>query len=257
MSTAPEHYDRLLAAHYTWMLGGDIPALAEAQADLLAGLGVTPGTGTGTAGRTAVDLGAGPGTQSLALAALGFDPVLAVDTSAPLLAELRESAAEAGHADAVRTVEADLRGALAQHTGPGSVAAVLCMGDTLTHLPTRADVTALLRDAATALAPGGRLVLSFRDLTRPLTGPDRFLPVRSTADRIMTCFLEYPDEDTALVHDLIHTRADEGWNQQVSSYPKLRLATDWVAEQVRAAGFEPSHDETNARGLHVLAAVRR
>ncbi|MFJ7248155.1 class I SAM-dependent methyltransferase [Kitasatospora sp. NPDC098652] len=252
MSTAPEHYDRLLAAHYTWMLGGDIPALAEAQAELLAGLGVEPGA----AGRTAVDLGAGPGTQTLALAALGFDPVLALDTSAPLLAELRESADKAGYAGAVRTVEADLRGALPQHTGPGSVAAVLCMGDTLTHLPTRADVAALLHDAAAALAPGGRLVLSFRDLTRPLTGTDRFLPVRATADRIMTCFLEYPDEETALVHDLIHTRAGEGWTQQVSSYPKLRLATGWVAGQVRAAGLEVSHDETGARGLHVLAAVR-
>ncbi|MFJ9840228.1 class I SAM-dependent methyltransferase [Kitasatospora sp. NPDC101155] len=252
MSTAPEHYDRLLAAHYTWMLGGDIPALAEAQAELLAGLGVAPEAGSGTA----VDLGAGPGTQTLALAALGFGPVLAVDTSAPLLAELTESAAKAGHAEAVRTVRADLRGALPQHTEPGSVAAVVCMGDTLTHLPSRADVAALLRGAAAALAPGGRLVLTFRDLTRPLAGTERFLPVRSTPDRIMTCFLEYPDEDTALVHDLIHTRAGEGWTQQVSSYPKLRLAVGWVEDQVRAAGLEVRHSETNARGLHVLAAVR-
>ncbi|MBV2156746.1 bifunctional 2-polyprenyl-6-hydroxyphenol methylase/3-demethylubiquinol 3-O-methyltransferase UbiG [Kitasatospora sp. SUK 42] len=252
MSTAPEHYDRLLAAHYTWMLGGDVPALAQAQAELLAGLGVVPEG----PGRTAVDLGAGPGTQSLALAALGFDQVLAVDTSAPLLAELAESAAKAGHGDAVRTVVADLRGALPRHSAAGSVAAVLCMGDTLTHLPHREDVAALLRDAATALAPGGRLVLSFRDLTRPLTGTDRFLPVRSTEDRIMTCFLEYPDEDTALVHDLIHIRDGGGWVQRVSSYPKLRLSAGWVEQQVRAEGLTVGHSETNARGLHVLAAVR-
>lgn len=81
------------------------------------------------------------------------------------------------------------------------------MGDTLTHLPSKDDVAALLRDVAQSLAPGGQLVLSYRDLTRPLTGTDRFLPVRSTDDRIMTCFLEYADADTVMVHDLIHTRA--------------------------------------------------
>ncbi|MEV7026788.1 methyltransferase domain-containing protein [Kitasatospora sp. NPDC093558] len=252
MTTAPEHYERLLAAHYSWMLGGDVPALAEAQAELLAGLGVR----ADGAGRLAVDLGAGPGPQSLALAALGFGTVLAVDTSARLLDELTGLAAKAGHGDAVRPVLADLRGALPAHTGPGTVAAVVCMGDTLTHLPARQDVVELLRDAALALAPGGRLVLSFRDLTRPLTGTDRFLPVRATEDRIMTCVLEYPDEETALVHDLIHTRSGGTWTQEVSSYPKLRLAPAWVEEQCAAAGLAVRHSEVGARGLHFLVAER-
>jgi hypothetical protein len=29
-----DHYDRLLAQHYTWMLGGDLAALAAEQATL-------------------------------------------------------------------------------------------------------------------------------------------------------------------------------------------------------------------------------
>ncbi|MFD3425349.1 hypothetical protein [Nocardia fluminea] len=40
MTTAADHYDQLLAEHYTWMPGGDIDATAAAQADLLRRLGL-------------------------------------------------------------------------------------------------------------------------------------------------------------------------------------------------------------------------
>jgi hypothetical protein len=36
--TAVGHYDRLLAEHYTWMLGGDVHEVADRQAALLAEL---------------------------------------------------------------------------------------------------------------------------------------------------------------------------------------------------------------------------
>lgn len=35
MTMATEYYDRLLAAHYIWMLGGDIATIAKDQARLL------------------------------------------------------------------------------------------------------------------------------------------------------------------------------------------------------------------------------
>ncbi|MFP3990589.1 class I SAM-dependent methyltransferase [Streptomyces sp. E11-3] len=254
-TAAADHYDRLLAAHYTWMLGGDIPALATAQARLLRDLGVRPGA----AGTLAVDLGCGPGPQSLALVELGFSPVLAVDSSRALLDELVRYAPDDA---AVRPLHADIRGVLPEHTRPGSVAAVVCMGDTLTHLPSHKDVTQLIGDIAGALADGGQLVFSYRDLTVPLTGDDRFLPVRSTEDRIMTCFLEYADEATVTVHDLIHTRTGDGdeggggWTLHTSSYPKLRIGAAWLADTCRAAGLRIAHDTTGPRGLRVLTAVR-
>ncbi|OSP41737.1 SAM-dependent methyltransferase [Streptomyces sp. 13-12-16] len=246
MTTASDHYDRLLAEHYTWMLGGDIAALASEQARSLGGWGVRPGP----AGTLAVDLGCGPGPQSLALAELGFSPVLAVDANRALLDELAHHAR-----DAVRPLHADIRGVLPEHTHPGSLGAVVCMGDTLTHLPRAQDVTELIADAAVALAEGGRLVLAHRDLTAPLTGDARFLPVRATRDRIMTCFLEYGDE-TVTVHDLIHTRTGDTWRLRTGSYPKLRLGSAWVAAQCRAAGLRVTHDAPGPRGLHVISAVK-
>ncbi|AXK36673.1 class I SAM-dependent methyltransferase [Streptomyces armeniacus] len=252
MTAADEHYDRLLAEHYTWMLGGDIEAATAAQTELLGGLGLS-GAGDGAA---AVDLGCGPGPQSLALARLGFTPVTAVDSSAVLLGELAEHARRSGVTRTVRPVHDDIRGALPRLAAAGSVAAVVCMGDTLPHLPARTDVGELIEDAAEALRPGGSFVATYRDLTRALHGPDRFVPVRSSADRILTCYLEYVDEDTVQVHDLLHTRQDGAWQLRTGSYPKLRLAPEWLAGRCRAAGLAIRHDETGPRGLRVLHAVK-
>ncbi|MEU8753938.1 methyltransferase domain-containing protein [Streptomyces chartreusis] len=256
---AVDHYDRFLAEHYTWMLGGDLDALAAGQRAALVEWGVTPGSAIGTAaGSLAVDLGCGPGHASLALAALGFDSVLAVDLSRPLLGEL---AAHAARLPAVRAVRADVRGVLRELVRPGSAGAVVCLGDTLTHLPTRGDVAALFADVAAALAPEGTAVFSYRDLTVPLTGTDRFLPVRATEDRIMTCFLEYPDDYndyTVVVHDLIHTRADgdADWTLTARSYRKLRLSHAWVLEQLRTAGLRVRHEESGAGGLRTVVLER-
>ncbi|NUT25978.1 MAG: class I SAM-dependent methyltransferase [Streptomyces sp.] len=274
---AVRHYDRFLAEHYTWMLGGDLDALAAVQRDSLAAWGVTPESAAGpVAGALAVDLGCGPGHTSLALAGLGFDSVLAVDLSRPLLGEL---AAHAIHLPAVRPVRADVRTALRELVRPGSAEAVVCLGDTLTHLPTRGDVAALFADVAAALTPGGTAVFGYRDLTVPLTGTDRFLPVRATEDRIMTCFLEYPDDYndyTVVVHDLIHTRDTDGagadtgatadpdadpdpdadWTLTTHSYRKLRLSHAWVLEQLRTAGLWVRHEESGAGGMRTVVLER-
>lgn len=155
MTTAANHYDQMLARHYSWMLGGDIPALAAEQARLLESLGITPAA----AGTTAIDLGCGPGNQALALAALGFTRVLAVDASSVLL---DEPAAHAGDDPTIQLVHADLRTVLPQIAEPVSAAVIVCMGDTLTHLPDKTAVTVLLGDVTQALAQGGALVITYR-----------------------------------------------------------------------------------------------
>ncbi|MER5391549.1 class I SAM-dependent methyltransferase [Saccharopolyspora sp. NPDC002686] len=252
MTTAADHYDRLLAEHYTWMLGGDIHAVASAQLELLRELGVRGDSDDAIA----VDLGCGSGAQALALARLGFAPVIAVDTSAALLDELSERAAELDSGHVVRPVHDDIRSALPRVVEPGTAAAIVCMGDTLPHLPAEADVSDLVGDIARALRPGGQFVATYRDLTGELVGPDRFIPVRSSEDRILTCFLDYVDDSTVLVHDLLHVRSGDGWELAVSSYPKLRLHPEWLAEQCRAAGLDVRRDAPGPRGQRVLHVVQ-
>ncbi|MGV9563837.1 class I SAM-dependent methyltransferase [Streptomyces sp. NPDC003480] len=246
---AVDHYDRLLAEHYTWMLGGDVHEVADRQAALLAELGLT-----GTVdGGPAIDLGCGSGAQTLALVRLGFSSVIAVDSSRRLLDELATYAQDTA---VVRPVHADIRTVLPEAAEPGTVAAVVCMGDTLPHLPSKADVPVLLGHISRALASGGHLAVTYRDLTVELRGTDRFIPVRSSEDRLLTCFLEYRDEDTVIVHDLLHTRTNGSWQQQAGSYPKLRIASSWLVEQCRAAGLDVRHDAEDTRGLRILHAVK-
>jgi len=227
MNDAIRHYDELLAEHYSWMVGVPFEQKVAEQKALLEELGLTPGRYG-----TAIDLGAGPGYQSAALADLGYRPVIAVDTSQTLLDELK---AQKG-ARPIEPLLADMC-CFADHVARGSVDAIVCMGDALTHLEAYKDILGILADAFTALAPGGRLVLTFRDMSEALTGLERFIPVQSDADRVMVCFLEYEPE-TVLVHDLIHARTAEGWTMRKSSYRKLRVSSAEIVRQMEALGFK-------------------
>ncbi|MFC4374980.1 class I SAM-dependent methyltransferase [Nocardia halotolerans] len=253
MSTATEHYDRFLAEHYTWMLGGDIGTVVTAQLDLLRRLGLDMRSHEKS---TAFDLGCGPGTQALALAQLGYTRVIAVDTSAVLLDELTRFAAGSGAESILRAVQRDIRGAVPVLADPGSVETVVCMGDTLPHLPGRSDVEQLIDEVAVALRSGGSFVVTYRDLTPVLHGSDRAILVRQTADRILTCFLDYTDDDTVVVHDLLHTRRGDAWTLTTDSYPKLRLPHQWLSARCRAAGLDIAHDDIGPGGLRVLHAVK-
>lgn len=242
MATVQEHYQNLLAEHYTWMLGDFAARCDEAQQFLEAHDLRGPGL--------AVDLGAGSGLHSLALARPGYR-VVALDTSAPLLAELQGHAAGLG----VTTVCADLL-AFPAHC-PAQPDVVVCMGDTLSHLDSPRDVVRLAKLAAAALAPGGALVLTFRNLGLELTDTDRIVPVRAGEDRIFTCFLEYLP-GRVRVHDVVYSRraADQAWTLQKSSYLKLRLTPGQVSQWLVEAGLLVVH-ASSLRGLVELVAVKR
>jgi SAM-dependent methyltransferase len=225
--------------------------VAEQQAILSKAFSTAGITPTGLA----IDLGSGPGFQAFALANLGFTSILAVDTSAALIAELESHRTDSHRpAQPIRTITDDIR-ALPVLAAPLSAKAIVCMGDTLTHLPAKSDIIELFSNTFTALAPGGILILTWRDLTPELTGPDRFIPVRATDDTIMTCFLDYATPDTVQVHDLVHKREAGAWSLNKSSYPKLRLSPAFLTEQLTQAGFKV-HPQTTAGRLLLLAATK-
>lgn len=237
------HYERQLAPVYTWMVG-DVAAALERSRRLL----IDAGAGQG-GGAVAVDLGCGFGLHAIPLADLGFQ-VLAFDLSSELLAELGRRRGDRR----IRTLLGDLRGFRESMTAPAQV--VVCLGDTLTHLPDLESVDRLLVDAAASLVPGGTLILGFRDyVSAPLQGAQRFIPVRSDSERILTCFLEYRDRQVE-VTDLVHDRDGNAWRLRASSYFKLRLDPAWVARRLAVAGFEVAQ-QTVERGMVTMIARRQ
>lgn len=241
-STVREHYQGHLGPVYSWMAGGFAAASERARA-ALAEAGAPAGRG-----RLAVDLGCGPGFHALPLASLGYR-VAAVDPCRPLLDELLAHAAGTG----IQVIEADLLDFRRHVAEPAAL--IVCLGDTLTHLPSREAVAALVGEIHGGLAPDGLVVLSFRDYSKSiLEGAARFIPVRSDADRILTCFLEYGPEHVT-VHDLLHTRAGEAWRLTVSAYPKLRLSPSWVVGLLEQAGLRVM-GTSEARGMVTLVAGR-
>jgi SAM-dependent methyltransferase len=213
-----DHYREHLGPVYDWSLGDFEQAAARAQAQLAAA-GLGPG-----AAALAVDLGCGSGRQSVPLLRLGYR-VLAIDGCSVLL----EALAERARGLPLRAVEDDLRRFRRHLAEPA--AAIVCMGDVLLHLESREDVRALLADAARSLAPDGKLVLAFRDLT---SLPTRFVAVRSDDARILTCVLD-EEGPYVVVNDLLHERGEAGWKMSVSSYRKLRVSPEDVRADAASA----------------------
>lgn len=242
VSEMREHYDRHLAPLYTWMVGDVDEALNRSRASLVE-LGLKL-----EAGGSAIDLGCGFGLHAIPLADLGYD-VVAIDFSEELLAELERRR----NGRRIRAARADLREFASHVAAPADL--VVCMGDTLTHLPDLESVDRLVVSIASTLRPGGRLLLSFRDYcSTELRGTQRFIPVRSDANRIFTCVLEYGPERMA-VTDLVHERTETGWRQSASSYPKLRLDPGWLVGRLETAGLSILSRKSE-RGLVTLLAQK-
>jgi len=239
VASVADHYKTHLAPVYLWMAGGFDAAVSRGESEIEAALPNLSGAST------AVDLGAGFGMHAIPLARRGCS-VIAIDTSSTLLEELRR------HAKAlpIRAVEDDLL-SFQRHLD-SKADFILCMGDTLTHLPEAHDVEELFSHVAESLRPGGKFIATFRDYTTPLASHERFVPVRSDADRILTCFLEYVP-DYVNVHDVLHERNGSTWQLRVSAYRKLRLAPAWVSAALQANGFSVRIEPGLAGMVRVVA----
>ncbi len=239
MATVAEHYERLLADVYSWMYGGWDASLTR-YTEFFAARKVAP---RGSA--RAIDLGAGCGFQTIPLARRGFT-VTAIDLDRKLLAELEQHLND----EKVEIVCADLT-EFRRHA-PQSAELIVCMVDTLLHLPSEEAVGRLLSDVAAALEPDGTFIATFRDFSIETTGLDRFISVRSDEQTVFDCFLEF-EPASVKVHDLVHRRVDGNWQFAKSFYRKLRLSTAWVIVALRTAGFAKIETGLD-RGLVVVTA---
>ena len=245
MATVKQHYAEVLAEVYSWMLGGFDRAL-EKNTEFFKKHNVIP-----EKSQVAIDMGAGCGFQSIPLAKLGF-AVIAIDLDEKLLYELQANSGDLK----IETVQDDLIN-FEQYVD-NKVELVVCMTDTLLHLESKEKVSSLFQKVFTTLEDKGKFIITFRDLSQELSELDRFIPLRSNEETILTCFLEY-EPDTVKVHDLVYKlvyKYEQGsWKLNKSFYRKLRLSSQWVSKQLKDVGFSQIESEAS-NGLVTIIAIK-
>lgn len=236
--TVKEHYDTHLSNFYSWMLGdfeerkNDFLKFCQEQS-------IRPFDS-----KIAIDLGAGNGIQSVALAELGFN-VKAIDFNNQLLAELdtRKNGLP------IEIIQDDIK--TVSNYKENKPELIICCGDTISHLDSIKEIKQLIKDSFTTLIPNGKLILTFRDYSHELKDISRFIPVKSDSNRILTCFLEYfPDK--VRVTDVFYEKENDKWQQKISSYEKVRISQNIIMSLLIETGFDIVLNETINRIITVI-----
>jgi len=195
--------------------------------------------------KVAIDLGAGNGIQSFALKELGFE-VTAVDFNEQLLKELNSNKRASG----ITTVQSDIKEIGKFRDLRAEL--IVCCGDTITHLENTQQIKNLIEGAKEIMTANGQLILSFRDYSNALNDKQRFIPVKSSSDRILTCILEYGTEKVK-VTDLLYEKMDGEWKLKVSSYEKIRIPTQKIIQFIEGSGMEVALNESINRMQTIIA----
>jgi hypothetical protein len=233
------HYDAFLAGCYTRISGGWEEQVRK-NLEFFSSHAISPQDN-----RVAIDLGAGCGFQSVPLALLGFS-VTAVDFCQPLLEDLRMHTGILS----VETIRSDI---LYFSSWAGKhPALIVCMGDTLTHLQSLAEVKDLIRQCFRELDPGGRLVFTLRDYSCEPDGAVVVIPVLRDKDRIFLCRLEY-HKDTLSVQDILYLRRQGIWERTAGKYKKIRIAPGTLIRGLTHAGFAIESSSGDNRMITVIA----
>jgi SAM-dependent methyltransferase len=230
MSKVKEHYDNHLGKFYSWMIG-DFETAVQNQKQFFQHNGIIPKDT-----KLAIDLGAGNGLHSIALADSGFD-VFAIDFNENLLNELKHNTGSRR----IKIVYEDIKTIKNYESYKPEL--IACMGDTISHLETLNEIEKLIEDVFDVLVPNGKFILSFRDYTNELLAEQRFIPVKNDENKILTCFLDY-QIDKIMVSDLLYENINGEWKFSVSSYPKYRIKKQLMIDILKNADFEIVKEET-------------
>ena len=216
------HYENHLSNYYSWIYGGTEENLKQNK-QFFESHKIIPFNS-----KVAIDLGAGSGFQSIPLAQIGFK-LTSIDFSKQLLNEINNKEYN------IEIIEDNILNFDAYSNKNPEL--IICMGDTLTHLPDTNAVVQLINNSYEELIPKGKVVLTFRDLTFELKGADRFIPVRNDINRIFTCFLEYHN-DYLDIYDIVNEKENEKWIQKISTYKKIKISEESIKTILNDSGFQ-------------------
>lgn len=125
-----------------------------------------------------LDASCGPGTQSVALAQLGYD-VTAADPSEGMLLKAEANAERFKCSTNIRFIQSDFAGLVRTlRDEQASFDALLTKGNAFPHLLTDAAITEALSNFHRLLRPGGTVIVGLQDFEPFIEGRPRFIPGR-------------------------------------------------------------------------------
>lgn len=187
--------------------------------------------------RRVLDAACGTGMHAIALAQRGYQ-VEGADVSAGMIERARRNAAAEG-------VEARFEqagfGELSLRLGDG-FDALLCLGNSLPHLLTAADLSAALADFAACLRPGGLLLVQNRSFDRILARQERWMDPQAHREGDQEwLFLRFYDfeREGMLTFNMVTLRRQVGgeWDQQVVSTQLWPLRADELVAALTEVSF--------------------
>jgi SAM-dependent methyltransferase len=222
--TFSEDYDRFV--NWPSRLAYEMPFIEKELATL------------GSAPLRILDAACATGMHAIFLAQRGH-AVSGADLSQSMIERARQNAGRAG-ADV--NFDAVGFGSLSHHFQPGSFDALLCLGNSLPHLTSEAELAAALQDFARLLRPEGLLMVQNRNFDLVMADRERWMePQYHQEDNKEWLFLRFYDyEPDGLINFNVVTlyREDQSpWKQQVSSTPLRPILHTELVQALGAAGF--------------------
>ncbi len=179
-----------------------------------------------------LDIGCATGELAVVLATHGHR-VTGLDMN-PVM--IRDARALSGSENVdVTWVESDMA-ALAGQTEPGSFDVVICLGNTLAHLPDIAEVRTFLRECRTVLTPGGSLIVQLVNFNRFLSHRENAFPVIETPGVRFTRAYSYENLPDQILFSMTLTEKSTGKTVSRTT-PLIPITRDMLTEAMADAGF--------------------
>lgn len=202
--------------------------------------------------RRILDAACGTGMHTLALAERGWQTV-GTDLSVGMIAVARQNAARRGCS--VPFLEAGFGqiAAVCRQAGLLPFDGVVCLGNSLPHVLTLAELTAALVDFATCLRPGGVLVIQNRSFEAVMAQQNRWMEPQSYQEGDKEwLFLRFYDflADGLLNFNILTLtrRPAQGWKQALVSTRLRPILQAELATALPAAGFDAASWYGNMEG---------
>lgn len=185
-----------------------------------------------------LDAACGTGMHAIALAERGYT-LTGADLSEPMVQRARRNAQDAGVQARFETAGF---GDLTSTFGQNSFDALLCMGNSLPHVPDDAGLSAALGDFAACLAAGGLLLVQNRNFDLVMAQKSRWMEPQSQREGerewLFQRFYDFA-ADGSIDFNVITLRREglEAWTQTVASTRLYPLTQSILEKALFRSGF--------------------